>query len=689
MHLSSAAILHTHLRTHKPFGSISVENFLNIGAHMGNGRFLTKSRFKLALTCPTKLYYTGKPDQFADNTTDDAFMAALADGGFQVGELAKLMHPGGIEVMATGNADALAQTAELLRAHTVTLFEAAIAHGPYLVRVDILRKVGDVVDLIEVKAKSFASDDVHAFRAGRGQLDAGMLPYLQDVAFQKHVVSLAQPQWRVCTHLMLADTKRRCSVSRLNQRFKISRSPGGRQHVTVAPSTDLASLGTPVLSTVCVDEYTNEILAGTLPTPEGNKPFSQAVEEWARHYITDTKMPPVIGARCGHCEFRSASDASPQSGFHVCWQEAQGLSRDQVEQGTVLDLWSFARKQDLIDRGVLKLANVTQADLNLRGESAGLSNSQRQWMQVSGQWPGGGDFYLDRTYLRDAMRTWRYPLHFIDFETARVALPFFAGQRPYTNVAFQFSHHVMDERGRVAHAHQFLSLEPGVCPNIPFVRALKAALAGDSGTVFMWSPHENTTLLDLLREIEEMAPPVPDAPELAAFIRSLTVQKQQGGVVRIGERAMVDLCALARKAYFHPLTKGSCSIKKVLPAVMASSAFLRERYSQPVYGAEGGIPSLNFRDWAWWQAEGDGARSPYALLPPVFDDLSPALLEAKGADDNHSLADGGSATTAWARMQFEDAPPWQREAVEEALLRYCELDTLAMVMVLEGWKNAR
>ena len=50
-------------------------------------RYLTKSRFKLALECPTKLYYTGKPE-YANTNNENEFLAMLADGGFQVGELA-------------------------------------------------------------------------------------------------------------------------------------------------------------------------------------------------------------------------------------------------------------------------------------------------------------------------------------------------------------------------------------------------------------------------------------------------------------------------------------------------------------------------------------------------------------------------------------------------------------------------
>lgn len=53
-------------------------------------RYLTKSRFKLAAECPTKLSYVGKSD-YVDRSANDSFLAALAEGGYQVGELACLM----------------------------------------------------------------------------------------------------------------------------------------------------------------------------------------------------------------------------------------------------------------------------------------------------------------------------------------------------------------------------------------------------------------------------------------------------------------------------------------------------------------------------------------------------------------------------------------------------------------------
>lgn len=648
-------------------------------------RYLTKTRFKLAVECPSKLYYTGKPKIYADTRQDDDFLMALAEGGFQVGELAKLMYPGGQVIASTQHDEAIQQTRQLLEQDEVTLFEAAISHGNLFVRVDILRKSGDQVELIEVKAKSFDSTHLSTFRQKKGGIIKDMLPYLQDVAFQRHVLSLAFPHLKVRSFLMLADKSKTCTVDGLNQKFRISRTVDGRSSVQVAPGIQLGSIGEPILSCVNVDDLVDEILQQPLTAPGATGTLAQLAQSWAAHYQTDKQIEPVIGAQCAKCEFRAVPGASELlSGFHACWRQALGWSDTQIEEGTVLDIWNFRRKQDLIERGVQRLGDVTQEDLKYTEADEGLSPSQRQWMQVSGRWPGGQDFYLDRALIAREMASWSFPLHFIDFETARVAIPFYAGQRPYANIAFQFSHHEMQADGTVAHKSQFLSTTPGVRPNYEFVRQLKQAI-GDRGTVFMWWPHENTTLNAILDELEEDPSPPQDAEQLKAIILDLTIVKTGKKVARSGNRTMVDLCRLAQLAFFHPSTKASSSIKKVLPAVMQSSAYLKGRYSKPIYGTPGGIPSLNFTNQVWWTPSGDGAQNPYKLLPPVFNDLSQDLLEGLESDEGMAIAEGGAATMAFARLQFDNLPVDERKRIEVALLRYCELDTLAMVMIYEAW----
>jgi hypothetical protein len=42
---------------------------------------------------------------------------------------------------------------------------------------------------------------------------------------------------------------------------------------------------------------------------------------------------------------------------------------------------------------------------------------------------------------------------------------------------------------------------------------------------------------------------------------------------------------------------------------------------------------------------------------------------------------------AYARLQFESIECAERARWEVALKKYCELDTLAMVMIVQGWKS--
>ena len=82
---------------------------------MTKPRYLTKSRFKLALDCPTKLFYTRK-DEYENLSETDSFLQGLAQGGFQVEELARMYFPEGIAILGEDwNYSALAErTAELL-----------------------------------------------------------------------------------------------------------------------------------------------------------------------------------------------------------------------------------------------------------------------------------------------------------------------------------------------------------------------------------------------------------------------------------------------------------------------------------------------------------------------------------------------------------------------------------------------
>ena len=135
---------------------------------------------------------------------------------------------------------------------------------------------------------------------------------------------------------------------------------------------------------------------------------------------------------------------------------------------------NYRGKEELISKNVFKIKDVEKEDIGPETEYInGLTQKQRQWIQVDSVKRNTKDIFIDKENLRKEFNSWKYPLHFIDFETSMVAIPFNKGRHPYEAIAFQFSHHIVDENGKVEHKGEYLNLEPGIFPNYKFVRALK------------------------------------------------------------------------------------------------------------------------------------------------------------------------------------------------------------------------
>lgn len=641
-------------------------------------RYLTKSRFKLAVECPTKLFYSGK-SEYKNNNQDDSFLKMLAEGGFQVGELAKRMYPGGHEIRSTNHAEAEAETLEWLKRDEVILFEPAIRFGDLFVRIDILVKRGNTFRLIEVKAKSYNSEKPE-IAGKRTKIVSGMLPYIQDVAFQSYVLSSAFPGYSVASYLMMPDKSKIATIDGLNQLFKVKES-GRKTEIVTDPRIEVTGYGENVLTEVSVDEFVGDVMNDGIEYPGGTDLLPKLAKQWAEVYKNGIRIPQAIGAQCANCEFRAEIGDTLKSGFHECWKNANHWNDQDFSKGTVLDLWNYRGKSDLISHGIFKLNQVTQDDLKFKEDVDGLSISQRQWMQVSGLPTEDKEqgFHFNSELMQSEMAAWKYPYHLIDFETSAVALPFYKGMRPYEQIAFQFSHHVLNADGSVEHVGEFLLTEPGEFPNYKFAAALKEQLDQDNGSVFMWSPHENTILMRIIAQLEAEANPPAIANEIISFLKT---------IIKGGERAMVDLCALSQKAYFHPATKGSNSIKKVLPAILNTSQFLRDKYSQPIYGSARGVKSKNYTNHIWWSTDGIGhAIDPYQQLKTYMSDMLGDSIENGSDEDEYSIAEGGAAASAYSRLQFESLDTSARGKINQSLLRYCELDTLAMVMIVEAWRE--
>lgn len=652
---------------------------------MTESRYLTKTRFKLALECPAKLFYTGN-SKYADQKFDDPFLLSLAKGGFQVGELAKNYFPGGVHI-SENDEQALAETNELLRNEKIVVFEAAVLFKDLFVRVDILVKDKDRLELIEVKSKSYHPDEDKFF--GRDGVMAAWKTHLYDVAFQKHVLQSAFPHLQVEAFLMLTDKTTSCPTDGLNQKFRIRKNEQGKNRVELVTPLTEEEREQWILRKINVEEDCAKIFT----IPFGELTFAEQINFFADSYKQNKKIETPVSSACKDCQFQAKAEDEAKglfSGRKECWREQLkelNWTEDDFDVPTVLDIWDFRdKKNKMIGLGKIKMSSLEEKDMEIKpSDKSGFSRTQRQWLQVKKVKENDKEHSFDKEGLRAEMESWKFPLHFIDFETSAPAIPFNKGRHPYEGIAFQFSHHIVHEDGKIEHAPEFLSTEAGLFPNYDFIRDLRNQLSNDDGTIFQYSSFENSYLNLIRKQLTEDQSGPQDSEELIEFIRSITkVKKKKGQEEWTGPRCMVDMLDLVKRFYYDPQTNGSNSIKYVLPAILNASNYLKDRYSKPIYGTE--IPSYNFPEGQIWvKLDGGQVISPYKQLKKMFADISDRDFEILSEDDE--IREGGAAMAAYARLQFEDMHPTERNEIHKALLRYCELDTLAMVMIYEAWRE--
>lgn len=654
-------------------------------------RYLTKSRFKVALECPTKLFYLEKHKNYASSMLDNPFLEALARGGFQVGELAKYYYPNGVDIKSLDYEESFLKTKDLLRQENITIYEAAIKFKNLFIRIDILKKTGNVLELIEVKSKTFNPKtfleeiwDKNLLKKNTYGLKSDWLPYIYDIAFQGYVLKNAYPQFKIKHYLMCADKTKAATVDGLNQKFRIAKDDNNRTKIIINGSIDSKSLGDPILTAIDIDDAIAVINKGQEYNALLNdgKTLEDKIKYFAEIYEKDQKVKPIITSDCKSCEYRK-NEAGKNWGFGECLIDAKGFTKDELNESLVFDVWNL-RTDNILQKDKLLINEMDEQDLTIKSRddgTGGLSNSERQWEQIKMIQEGRKIPYIDTVGLKTEFDKFKYPLNMIDFETMTNAIPFYKGQRPYEQVAFQFSHHVVYEDGKVEHRNEFISTVPGKFPNFEFVRNLKGALSENEGTIFRYSHHENTVLNQIYEQLEFSNEP--DKTELQKFIREITYYKADGKNKICGPRCMVDIYDLVLRFYYSPLMGKSNSIKYVLPAVLNESEFLKEKYSKKNYF------SKNFPEFKCWiEFNTDGSvKDPYQQLPPMFSDSDIEKIKDLISDEDDDVNNGGAAMTAYALTQFTIMSDEERKRIHEALLRYCELDTLAMVMIVEYWRE--
>ncbi len=215
---------------------------------------------------------------------------------------------------------------------------------------------------------------------------------------------------------------------------------------------------------------------------------------------------------------------------------------------------------------------------------------------------------IDKEAIKGILDSLKYPLYLIDYETCAFAIPEFESTKPYQQIPFQYSLHIIRSEGATPEHREFLA-EIG---DENMIRNFAESMIGDlseNGSVIVYNKGFES---GVNKRIGAMY------PDLA------------GEIERINGNIVDFMAPFSKRQYYTRQMQGSYSIKKVLPA-----------------------------------------------LYPDDEELYYANLDG--------VHNGTEASSAF--LSLKDKPPQEQSEIRQNLLRYCELDTYAMVKIWEKFRQ--
>ncbi len=611
---------------------------------------LSKSDFKIASSCPKKLIY--KKASYKTKNDENEYMEMLAKGGHIVSKYAQLMYPGAIEVNAESLEQAFEKTRQLLEQNeNITLFEATFLSNGKVVRTDILEKKGNVLDIIEVKSKS------HDDEEDRSKTIKNLQENIEDVAYQTLVVKELYPEYEIHSYLLLPDKAKRTTIEGLAGWFSASEMVDEKFEMDELPARNGGSLQRPLIKfkyendanrLSFVNQLKDDYLLSMFNVDNEVNTLLGLISERTLSFqdILQNGIQPEhfsINKNCSKCEFNLGSEQE-KNGFRDCWQDLADTSPN------IFDLHHGGSIKGYLDE-LITNKRVSFWDLDVerfrRADGEYGPRGERQLLQFN-QTRENKEYI--HPSLKGALESLVYPLHFIDFETYSGAVPHHKGMRAYEKVAFQWSCHTIERPGGDPIHSEFLNDEYDF-PNFRFAKALMNQI-GETGTPLMWSSFENTILKDVLKQME--AYNYKD-DVLKNWLINITKDKGREG-------RFVDLNDFTLKYYFHPDMKGKTSIKKVLPAIWNNNEYL---HSNPWFSK--------------YVSESGSNANPYDNLEPIYNAL----------ENEEVVQDGTGAMRFYHEYMFGTDPNdhARKAQLRKILLQYCELDTMAMVIIWRYWMD--
>ncbi|HFQ94724.1 MAG TPA: DUF2779 domain-containing protein, partial [Anaerolineae bacterium] len=210
--------------------------------------------------------------------------------------------------------------------------------------------------------------------------------------------------------------------------------------------------------------------------------------------------------------------------YDHCWQGVNGL--------TIYDIPRLSAKKErpLQEANTLYLADIP--------DDAPLTAAQRKFVDFHAQ----QQVNIDRESIRRELAGLEYPLYFFDFETIDYAIPHFDGCKPYQQVPFQYSCHILHADGTLIH-REYLHTDDDD-PRRPLAETLLTHI-GETGHLIAYNiPFERSVLHKLADHL----------PEYAVHLRDMADR-------------LWDQLPIFRKYYRDYRFGKSNSLKSVLPVI--------------------------------------------------------------------------------------------------------------------------
>lgn len=265
-----------------------------------------------------------------------------------------------------------------------------------------------------------------------------------------------------------------------------------------------------------------------------------------------------------------------------CWQN--------IPQPSVFNLSRIGKKSfDYYNQGKITYKDIQLEDL-----------SSVQSVQVDSYL--NDKIYLDKGVIGDFMSEVVYPINFFDFETFQNAVPRFNNQKPYAQMPFQYSLHILHEDGELEHK-EFLGSEFSD-PRDGLIQNMLADIT-KAGSIIAYN---QSFEIGKIKDLAVFAP------------------QHKNNLSALNQRFLDLIIPFRKLGYYHKDFHGSFSIKSVLPAMF-----------------------------------------------PDDDELDYKKLE---------IQNGGMAMDIFANLHLIDNEK-ERTTIRNNLLKYCHLDTLAMVRIFQ------